>query len=289
MSRTAGKRGKLPVKPEGERFALKFVHEYLGQPLPAPQYPVDVSGGITEWGMDGNDRYGDCTFAGRLHYEMSKSAANGEPMPTETATQLVAEYLAYDHGQDVGANIADLLLSWYRAGVILGFAPVDHTDRSQCDAAMAQFKGLYLGGDLTDDADQLFENHEPWTVADGQQPDPQDGHCFLRVKSTGADPGAMSTDVTWGAEQESTAAWDAACITEAWVIVMSQDEMNPEELAALQADIAALGGTGGTPANGTHVPTPESLLAKLAAEIRRIAARSEPVSELLHWLKEHGL
>lgn len=251
--RTAGKRGRLPAKTGSDKLAIGWVHSYLSQPLPAPVYPVDVSDGIVGWGMLGNgpdptctshpNGVGDCYFAARQHYAMCKAAADHALMPAETSNQLVAEYLAYDHGQDVGVNIADVLLAEYRAGIILGFAPVDHTDRAGCDAAMQKFHGLLLGGDLTDDADERFENHEPWSVAAGQQPDPSDGHCFLRVKSTGPGTDATSTDVTWGADQDSTAAWDAACIREAWVVILSPDQMRPEELAALRADIDALHGT----------------------------------------------
>ena len=45
--------------------------------------------------------------------------------------------LAYDHGKDRGANIARLLLHWYKAGTILAFAPVDHTSPAKVVSAMA--------------------------------------------------------------------------------------------------------------------------------------------------------
>ena len=121
------------------------------------------------------DGVGDCGFAGRQHVRMAKAAAGHEPMPTETAAELVAEYLAYDDGQDVGVQLADVLLAWYRAGRILAFAPVDHTDRVAVDAAMQAFHGAYVGVDLTDDADDLFKQGEPWTIANGEQPDPRGG------------------------------------------------------------------------------------------------------------------
>lgn len=316
MSRVAGHRGRQPVKPPEQRFPLRWVHEYTGA-LPAPQYPVDVSGGITDFLMLGNGPdptltppqkpVGDCTFAAEVHYEMTKAAASGAPMPAVTSDEVVSEYFAYDHGQDRGAVIADLLLYWYRAGTILAFAPVDHTDRAACDAAMQQFKGLYLGVDLTDDADARFQAAEPWSVAGGQQPDPDDGHCILRVKSTGAGPDAMSTDVTWGAEQESTAAWDAACVVEAWVAIMSEDEIDPAALAALRADIDALGGTGGDPAPSPApepapdpgpapdpapipITDPDILLADIGRLARDIAAdSSRDISELIAFLHSFGL
>lgn len=269
MSRTAGRRGRLPVKPDGEKFALKWAHEYAAGPLPAPQYPVDVSSGISDWGMDGNDRVGDCTFAGRLHYQLAKAATGGEAPPAETADQLVAEYFAYTHGQDVGANIADLLLYWYHKGTILAFAPVDHTDPAQCDAAMAAFHGLYCGVDLTDDADDLFEQGQPWTIAHGELPDPSEGHCVLRVTADGS---AYDGYVTWGAIQQATREWSGACLEEAWVIITPEDaEAANLDIAALRADIDTLGGTGGDSATAPHPHVP--FLTQLADEVEAIAAR----------------
>ena len=157
MTRTPGLRGRLPVKPPGERYAIGWLGDYLRAPLPAPTYPVDVTGGIgpDAWQLLGNgpdptcttypNGVGDCAFAGRQHARMTKAASYNEPMPTETADQLVAEYLAYDHGQDVGVVLADVLLAWYRAGRVTAFAPVDHTSPAAVDAAMAAFKGVLVG------------------------------------------------------------------------------------------------------------------------------------------------
>lgn len=292
MPRTAGLRGRLPVKPPGERFAIKYLYQYLSESLPPAVYPVDVSGGITDWGMLGNgpdptctthpQGVGDCYFAARQHYAMAKAAGDGAPMPTETSNQLVAEYLHYDHGQDVGVNVADVLLAEYRAGTILGFAPVDHTDREGSDAAMAKFHGLLLGADLTDDVNYLFENHEPWTVANGEMPDPNEGHCLLRVKSSGPGAHATSTDVTWGADQVSTAAWDAACIQEAWVVILSEDEIDPAALAALRADIDALDGTGGS-ASAAPIHPHASALLELADDVEGALKKARA------YLTEHGI
>jgi len=252
-TRSAGRRGRLPVKPPAERFAIQYLSSYLSAPLPPPQYPVDVTAGITDWGMLGNGPdpactthpkgVGDCTFAGRQHYRMAKAAAGLETEAWESSDALVAEYLTYDHGQDQGANMADLLLYWYQAGTILAFAPVDHTDPAEVDAAMAAFHGAYVGVDLTDDADQLFSQGQPWTTAGGQQPDPSEGHCILKVASDGT---AYDSWVTWGAVQRSTLDWTRACLEEAWVIITNEDAQAASlDIAALRADIDALHGTGG--------------------------------------------
>lgn len=255
VARTPGKRGRLPKLAPADRLPIKYLHAYTpsGGPLPAPAYPVDVSQGITDWDMLGNgpdpsctshpNGVGDCTFAGRQHYKMAKAARGHQKSTWETSDQLVTEYLKYDHGVDKGANIARLLLSWYRSGKILAFAPVDHTDPVAVDAAMAAFTGVYCGVNLTDDADQLFSRHRPWTVASGQQPDPAEGHCILKVAADGK---RADTWVTWGALQRSTTDWTGRCLDEAWVVITTEDtDTTLIDVAALRADIDALGGTGG--------------------------------------------
>lgn len=248
--RVAGLRGRLPVKPPGQRFAIDYVSGYLKAPA-APSYPVDVSGGITDWKMLGNgpdptltvhggQPVGDCTFAGRQHLRMAKAAADHVQETWETTDQLVTEYLEYDHGKDQGANIADLLLSWFHSSKILAFAPVDHTDPAACDSAMSLFHGLYVGVNLTDDADQLFGQGQPWTVAHGEKPDPNEGHCIVKVK---ADGHGTDTWVTWGALQESTTDWTGACLEEAWAVITTEDQADKLDMPKLLADIKALGGT----------------------------------------------
>lgn len=247
MTRTPGLRGRLPKLAPADRLRLRYLHQYAPSPLPAPVYPIDVTEGVTEWLMLGNgpdaschtnpDGVGDCTFAARQHARMAKAARARKTETWETADQLVAEYLAYNHGRDDGAVIANLLLSWQRSGKILAFAPVDHTDPALVDSAMSLFTGCYCGVSLTDDADDLFSRGLPWTVADGQQPDPADGHCILKVRADGN----LDGYITWGALQSATTDWTKACLDEAWVIITAEDVGTPLiDVAALQADIKAL-------------------------------------------------
>jgi hypothetical protein len=251
--RVAGLRGRLPQRAPADRFRIQYVSLYVRKPLPAPTYPVDVSAGITDWEMLGNgpdptctthpNGVGDCTFAARQHNRMAKAAAGHETETWETSNELVAEYLAYDHGKDDGAVIADLLLSWYRADKILAFAPVDHTDPEAVNAAMAAFHGVYAGVNLTPDADELFTEDKPWTTSATERPDPADGHCIVKVQADGRQYDGW---VTWGAIQRSTLDWSKACVDEAWVIITKEDAAAADlDVDTLRADIDALGGTGG--------------------------------------------
>ena len=108
---------------------------------------------------------------------------------------------------------------------------------------MAAFHGLYAGVNLTDDADNLFQQGQPWN---GRQRRAARSELGPLHREVGADAGQYDSWVTWGAEQKSTHCWTAACLDEAWVII-SQEDANATglDLAALRADINALHGTAG--------------------------------------------
>ena len=311
MTRTPGLRGRLPVKPPAERFPLSYLSDYLRQPLPAPVYPIDVTGGIApnEWAMLANgpdptctthpNGVGDCGFAARQHARMAKAASYRQTETWETSDQLVAEYLRYDHGQDVGVNLADVLLTWYRKGIIKAFAPVDHTDPAAIDSAMEAFKGVLVGVTLTDDAEQLFSENLPWTIANGQQPDSAEGHAIVKVRADGR---TLDDYVTWGCMQGATLAWSAAAVQEVWVALTSEDEVAKVNMPALLADINALHGTGDpapapapvpapivAPPGPAGTPTaPSGLLQDLAARARWVAtATGQDYRGVVEWLRAH--
>ena len=222
--RTAGLRGRLPVR--AEKFAIRWLHEYA---VPAaPTYPVDVSKGITAFGMDGNDTVGDCGPCAWAHDRMLAGT-------TMTAQEVIDLYLAYTGGQDVGVVLADFLLYLFHQGLLEGFAPVELTT---VDAVMGQFqRGVILGVNLTADANTLFNEGKPWTVANGETPDPAEGHAILKTGAVTATGNGVV--VTWGALQVTEYGWEQACVEEAWAIV-TKDDMGETGYAALLADLQAL-------------------------------------------------
>ena len=248
----AGLTGRLPVKRPEQRFPLKYASEYLATPLPTPTYPIDVSEGITDFGMMGNDSYGDCGPAAEVHLEMTTAKAAGGAAPDPNATTALDRYTAYtgtNTPPGPGVNLADYLKWCYDQHYILAFAPVQTTP-AEIDAFMQAGFGCYVGVNLTDDAVNLFDAGEPWTVAGGQQPDPNEGHCILKVQADG-----QGTDgyVTWGKVQKATSDWSAACIEEAWLVVTTEEQL-AKFTQSLLADVQALDGTGPAP---TPAPAPE--------------------------------
>lgn len=226
-TRTPGLRGRIP----GQLVAVPHLNNYRTTAHTfSVSYPVDVTAGIVDWKMLGNgpdgtltanggNPVGDCTFAGREHYRMAKAAAGKLAETWETSDELVTEYLDYNNGQDVGANISQLLLNWYQDGKILGFAKLDPSDKQEVDWGVQTFHGVYCGVSLTADADELFAQHLPWTTANGERPNLMEGHCIVKVGGTPS----QDTYVTWGALQNATVGWTSACLEEAYVVITEED------------------------------------------------------------------
>jgi hypothetical protein len=324
--RNAGKRGRVsPSKAKTDVSSLKYIDEYLtaaGAPLlPDPVYPLDFTSGQTSWGMLGNgpdptltvnggNPVGDCTWAGKVHYDMVAALwAKLTNASFPNSNTLVTEYLAYDGGQDNGCVISDLLLYFYQQKMIKAFAKV-RTDKVSRDAALQAFHATYLGVNLTDQADNEFESSQPWSVSPSNQPDPQDGHCIVGAAAQA--PGAGNDeDLTWGARQQVTQACSDAFIEEVWVIVSNDDETLPTAvLDGLLADIDALGGTGGspppaptpspkpTPPGPSPTPTPKPTPPPAPTPVPPTPAPPTPsppeptpdvlawLMELIHWVEE---
>lgn len=270
MARAPGLRGRRK-NPNLEQW--KTLRDHLEAPLPVPAYPIDVSGGLPTdgWGMLGNgpdpsltvnngQPVGDCGFAAMVHKTMADAARAGEVYNEATSDETVTSYLAYDDGQDQGVIIADMLLAWYNGALPDGLLPAADAfvrvanDKESIDAAMGAFKALIIGVDLTDDADQLFSEGQPWTTANGEQPDPNDGHCIVKTKADAS----MDTFVTWGQEQQATAAWSAACVDEAWALITAEEADDAGlDISAITAEIEAMGGQAKTPPPAPTPPAPE--------------------------------
>lgn len=226
--RTHGRRGAR------ESHAPHLRLSQFRSTAPAPPPSGDVTGGLREWGMLGNDQYGCCGPAATMHARMAKalvSVQDGTPtfepgfvVPTAEYTE--ALYFGYGRAMgepgtqpDQGVENASWLRWLFGQGLIGWYAELDPTDPDEVHQAMLDCRGVLVAVQLTDDAEQLFGQHQPWTLAQGEQPNPQEGHDILLVRY-GPEG---DTFVTWGALQEATVPWDASCITDAWCFGTPED------------------------------------------------------------------
>ncbi|MDE2096445.1 MAG: hypothetical protein KGL39_04305 [Patescibacteria group bacterium] len=274
MDRVAGKRGRHSASHE-PRLALSA---FRTSDTPTPPPFADVTGGITDWGMLGNDQYGDCGPAATEHNRMAKA---GAPIPSITTTSTESLYFEYGLAQgepgptpDQGVDNASWLKFLFDKGIIEGYAEVNVANPDELKQAMIDFRGVIVGCCLTDSAEAEFQAGQPWNITPAEQPDASLGHDILLV-AYGA--GGYKF-VTWGTEQLATVAWEsfeAQGDMDAWVIITSEDAQRADvDLPRLQAEIRALGGT------VSQVPQPPSPLPETHLSWWQ---------DVQHWLKEHGL
>lgn len=263
-----GKLGKRPVPSElGQSIKLK--NYMAGEPFPyvSPTSSVDFSSDVLAWGMLGNDDYGDCTFAGRVHMEMGNAWYNKQQAVGNTSAsvwptydQTLTSYFTYEgspqpsnytwseqNGYDNGADMGQLLL-WFMThdvgplGPIGGFASIDITDGQEYQGAFSAFGGLYVGLLVNQEMMNETDAGEPWTST---ATDWIGGHCIWHAKRGPT----WGTAITWG--QQQLFSWEnwRATRQEAYVVFTREmmeapgGKFNGVNVAQLKSDLADLGGT----------------------------------------------
>ena len=214
--RIVGQLGRLPAKrPDG----LHMFAYYQANPLPKAPLTLGTPN-VKEWFMLGNDKYGDCTFAGAYHAKMAVAKLENIKEKTLSDKAVVDAYLQYTNGQDQGAVEADLLDHWKKEGLfgskIEAYAPSDHHDFEEIKSIVNTFGFCYIGILVPAPCQQQFAAHEPWDIT-GTSADDQieGGHCVIIV---GYDHD-MFYVVTWGEIQAVTKRWFEKYLEETWAII----------------------------------------------------------------------
>jgi len=186
--------------------------------------------------MDGNDTVGDCTCAGLAHAITTYSGLVGKKTIMAKAAVLKL-YYHLTGGPDTGLNELDVLNYWRQNSVdgveILAYVKLDPKNHTHVQQAIQLFGGVYLGFQVQENAQQEFENKQPWTPG----PLTNDGHAVYAV----AYDQKELTVLTWGNTQQATWAWWDECVDEAYAILPPQAK-DPKfapgyNLAQLQADL----------------------------------------------------
>jgi hypothetical protein len=280
--------GKLGARPAVFPAGLRDLTHYVAGDLPKAPASVPVPS-VAEWGMDGNDSYGDCGVAGCNHLLMAAAADTRETESFPTADQVVSYYLTYTGGQDSGVVLSDFLAYVRKTGfyghTVSAYAPVQVHDVPTLTTALWLYDAVYTGITVTQGMMDAFQAGQPWdlTAAQGEA---IGGHCVPGVGYS--DEGL--TVITWGEPQLITwPAWHAVS-TEAWAVIpgeLASGDGRGVSLADLTADLDKLDVPSPAPAPQFGPP---GLLAEVAALAREVAASADrDIAEVVAFLHAHGL
>jgi hypothetical protein len=270
MSARVFRSGRLPAQPA--RPHLRF-----SAALSAAAAPPAVSDWLSpvpaaNWGVEGNDAWGDCTCAGVAHKRIGDVFVNQGVTLSVSTAQTLALYSAVtgfdpnagpsgSNPTDQGALCQDVLDFWRKNGFlgekIIAFAKVDLSNIAEVKQAIAMFGQIYCGFNFPGSAMDQFNAGQPWDVVKGAQI--EGGHC---VTIGAYDAGGLEC-VTWGAVQRLTWAFLGKYFDEAWVIVTpdmvnaaSGDDALGLTLFQLGQGFAALTGSPNPIPAPAPVPTP---------------------------------
>lgn len=286
--RVAGKFGRCPAKiPAG----LRDLTYYVAGDLPKPPASMAVPQ-VADWGILGNQSYGDCGVAGLHHLMMSDAADTSENEAFPSEQQVIDYYLQYTGGQDSGVVLSDYLTyvrqNGYYGHTVKAFAPVAVHDVPTLQTAIWLYDATYTGISVTQAMMDAFNQGEPWAL-ETVQGEVIGGHCIPLI---GYD-GQYLTAVTWGGTQQiEYSAWHAIS-SEAWAVITGEEAAANSDghgvnLAALEADLNQLATP--IPAPPPAPVDPTGLLEQLAEVIRSCAGSVEKdVTEVLAFLASHGL
>lgn len=188
-----------------------------------------------DWGMLGNDNYGDCVLAGGDHEHMliSNLALPGAPANVEpikfTPTNALADYGAItgfnpqtganDNGTDPREAFkyrqsTGLIDASKKRHKIAAYVSIPINNLKAIAEATFIFDAVGIGFEFPGSAMNQFDKNEPWKVVSGSGI--EGGHY---VPIVGKPEVGYLTVVTWGRKQFMTEAFFKKYVVEAWAFI----------------------------------------------------------------------
>lgn len=228
------KLGKKPATPSVKDIMLRTVLADSITIKDAPpgygHWPKVAKLGLS-WGMLGNNRYGDCAFAGAAHETMLLNAENGVKV-TFTDTGVLSDYAstgfdpatgANDNGTDIGnlmeyrrkTGVIDAAGNRHKIGAYVALEPKNWDQLLQ---ALYVFNFVAVGFEVPSYAMDQFSAGREWTYRG--QGTIEGGHYVPCVGRPGL---SRVKFVTWGALQDMSRAFYEAFSDEAYGVVSVEE------------------------------------------------------------------
>lgn len=246
---------KLGKRPASHSISMAFGDFFDIRKLPTPPKVFGHQAMFKNWGMLGNDRYGDCVWADAAHQAMLWSA-KGRHSARFTTENVLSDYAAvtgFDPNKpdtDQGTDMGQAARYRRKVGVIDAAGRRHQTDAyvslrvanlQQFFAATWLMEAVSVGVQLPSNAETQFDDHELWTVEKGAEI--EGGHC---ITGLGRDADGNIWIVTWARAQLVSPAFLERYMDEANVsfsIEMIADKVSPEGFDAdgLRQKLSLLG------------------------------------------------
>lgn len=245
------KLGKLPAVKNS--VSLRF-RDYLDlSTAPAVPTSVDHENLDIDWGMLGNDQYGDCVWAGAGHETMAWTKDGGKAV-TVTEANALADYASCtgfnpnDPNSDQGTDMSVAAKYRQKHGVldstntrhtVAAYLAITPGNREELKQAIYQFENVGIGINFPSSAMTQFNNGKPWTVVKSSSI--EGGHY---IPALGYDSKYIYV-ITWGKVQKMAWAFFDKYCDEA-IVYLSLDMLNGGKslegfnTTQLQADLKTL-------------------------------------------------
>jgi len=220
------KLGKKPFESDRRDFKLKSVISVSLPPV--PKGPFGYGTMFSDWGMLGNDQWGDCVFAGADHETMLWNKLAKHPV-SFTRENALADYGAVtgfdpnDPSTDQGTYVRDAMGYRRNTGLvdsngnrhkIEAYVQIDPGDFNLMLQCVWTFGVVGIGFEFPDSAMTQFNQGKTWSVVNGATI--EGGHYVPIVGSTDPTTG-LATCITWGKRQQLTRVFYEKYNDEAWV------------------------------------------------------------------------
>lgn len=252
------KLGKLPARPGAIRFKFNKYANLSVLPTPPANFGFDnyVS---APWGMLGNDRYGDCVWAGADHETMLWTAEAGHPASfnDQTALSDYAQCTGFnpnDPSTDNGTDMQAAASYRRKIGVIdtagnrhkiAAYVEIEPGNVGELLTAAWIFGTVGIGIQFPQSAMDQFNAGEPWYVVNGSPI--VGGHYipFVRRRHNTPDLKKSNFIVTWGTRHGMLDHFVQEYMDEG-IAYLSAEQLtngltvNGFDMEQLRADLAAL-------------------------------------------------
>lgn len=241
------KLGKLPAQDDPRN--LKLARYAVA--LPTPTKTFGFGGLYFDWGMLGNDEWGDCVLAGAAHETMVWNRLRGGvdvPMSDDATLQDYSDITGFDPNDpstDQGTYMLDALKYRVSDGVrdasggrhkIAAYAQLTAGDFEQAIQASYIFGAIGIGFVVPETIWDQVDNGEYLDVVD---PNAQiiGGHYLPGIGSRNS--AARISVITWGRRMQMTKRFYEAYVDEAWVM-LSEEQLRTDGLGIHGLGIAQL-------------------------------------------------